>query len=396
MHVLTDGRELTKLFARLSRNHRELYWAVAWATHKSEVFGFLKAHQKKIRRLIIGTHFFQTDPDVLSEFHAHKQTRFILKAKGIFHPKVFFFRSGEAWDCIVGSANLSQLAVTDNDECVVHFSHVDRNAVECRNRVFRAIESYWTKAKSLSKADVARYRAKWEKAQSALWRLSNGKGRSGSNTTLHSPVQSMTWPQYVVRIKAEQHGVLDERLRVLEGARVLFQKYGSLDEMSYKDRQRICGVIKATEDPDFKLFGSMFGAGRFKRVVKANSPALARALDAIPLDGEVTRDMYDEFVRKLRKAFPDGKGLQVGVASRLLAIKRPDIFVCLDNRNRKLLAKDFGIPQLVDFDQYWKRVVEQIKHSAWALEQPKAKGVECRIWAGRAAMLDSLYYDWAH
>jgi hypothetical protein len=68
-------------------------------------------------------------------------------------------------------------------------------------------------------------------------------------------------------------------------------------------------------------------------------------LDHIPADGYVSEEQFINFKRHFDLAF-QGKAHQGGVAtaSRLLAMKRPDMFVCVNNANRKGNCKAFGSP----------------------------------------------------
>lgn len=77
---------------------------------------------------------------------------------------------------------------------------------------------------------------------------------------------------------------------------------------------------------------------------------------------EVTQPEFDRYVAILRTAF-DNVG--VATATRLLAFKRPDYFVCLDSKNRDKLCEAFEIPKSVDLDDYWEKIVERITDSNW-------------------------------
>jgi hypothetical protein len=91
------------------------------------------------------------------------------------------------------------------------------------------------------------------------------------------------------------------------------------------------------------------------------------------------------------KAF---EGNFVGTATRLLALKRPDTFVCFDSMNRRELCQAFAIPQAgMDYDRYWDEIVERIQDSEWWLHPKPSSAIEKQISAARAAFLDSLYYD---
>ena len=75
-------------------------------------------------------------------------------------------------------------------------------------------------------------------------------------------------------------------------------------------------------------------------------------------------------------------------------MKRPDIFLCLDSKNRSALCKDFGIIQsAMGYERYWDDIVERIYDCDW-WRNPKPKNdTERRISEARAAFLDSLYYQ---
>lgn len=394
MNLITDGQNLANLFSDLIISAREFYWAVAWATSHSEVFPLLKKNRQKIRQLIIGTHFYQTDPVVMKEFYKEQSVRFILKPTGVFHPKVFMFCKDNSWDCIIGSANLSKFAFRENDECVIHVSSRDHNSSAFKNQVLKAIKGYWEEAKSISQKDIAEYSERWEKKWKLLKKVSEefDDKKSPGKTTLEIPILRMTWPEFVAKVKEEDDGgSVEPRLRVIEAIQLLFEKYISLNNMNYLDRQKI-GGLTYDKQYDFRWFGSMLGAGRFKHLIKENNPQLSKALDIIPFSGDINQDIYRIFIKEIKKAFPDG-GVSVAVASRLLAMKRPDIFICFDSKNRIKLAKAFNIAQSVNFDGYWNSIIERIIDSTWWQVPSPSGGIEKRLWNGRSAMLDALFYE---
>ena len=143
----------------------------------------------------------------------------------------------------------------------------------------------------------------------------------------------------------------------------------------------------------------MRGAGVFKIRVSDKTKGgdtdkyLSAALDCIPPLGVVTQDDYERFVVRFRKAFIGAaRQGQIASASRLLAMKRPDYFVCIDKENRLALSQDLGVAaSALDFGTYWERVVEPVMTATW-WQSLRPSGAEGHIWDGRAAMLDALYY----
>jgi len=177
----------------------------------------------------------------------------------------------------------------------------------------------------------------------------------------------------------------------LEELRNLFHRHPHFCGMPPEDQLKVAGLLK-DQEPNYQWFGSMWGAGHFKHAIKVNDPAVSTALDAIPLRGPVDRAAYNRFVNTLRRAFPKG-GMNVGVVSRLLAMKRPDLFVCLDKKNKQKLTEAFAIPKSVDCDDYWDCIVQRIQDSTWWQTSRPEVADQKRIWDGRAAMLDALFYQ---
>jgi hypothetical protein len=117
-------------------------------------------------------------------------------------------------------------------------------------------------------------------------------------------------------------------------------------------------------------------------------------LDCIPFDGTVTRAQYESYIAEFIKAFPDGKD-GVGTATRLLSMKRPDQFLCVDSANKKKLARDIGIKYAsqLNYERYWDEVIERIMDAPWWQSYPPKPETELRAWTGRAAMLDAIFYE---
>ena len=142
---------------------------------------------------------------------------------------------------------------------------------------------------------------------------------------------------------------------------------------------------------DWGYFGSMKGAGIFKTKIKANDIIISKALDQIPLSGQITKKHYDNYIKYFTQIF---SGNYIATATRLLCMKRPDTFVCFDSKNRSALCKDFGIIQSeMDYERYWDDIVERIYDSDWWQNPNPENENEEKVSEARAAFLDSLYYE---
>lgn len=126
-----------------------------------------------------------------------------------------------------------------------------------------------------------------------------------------------------------------------------------------------------------------------------NAKALASAMAAIPAEGGVGYEDYERFVKRFMAAF-DKKlraGGGIGTGTRLLAMKRPDQFVGLNDANKKGVCAHFGqAVNTTTLDNYWERIIEPMRLSAWWQAKEPSSKQEQRIWRCRAAMLDAIHY----
>jgi HKD family nuclease len=392
MELISTSHALQNTFSRLFRTYPTVEFAVAWASANTLPFKALIAKPNLIKRAVIGTHFYQTHPDVMDAFVDSSTVRFIRQPDGVFHPKIYLFSKLDEWEVMIGSANLTSAALTTNAEVMILMSHSDVSASGVDKQLRLVIDAYWKSAKPATKESALAYRAIWLTMQPALKRLSGqyGKGKAGK-PPVDSSVMSMSWNQFLLAVHQDGPQHLHERCGLLGRVRSAFLSHNQFSEMDLELRQTIAGMPNHFDD-QWGWFGSMKGAGYFKQAINSNSPQISKALNSIPLEGRVARAQYDEYVKEFTKAFANG-GHGVATASRLLALKRPDQFVCLDSKNQRELCANFGIKQSgIDYERYWEEVVDRITDAPWwNSPRPKAQG-DAQTWDGRAAMLDAIFY----
>ncbi len=391
MKLITTNRALLADFLRLVQTYPNIAFAVAWASANTPVFEQLLKNTSRISKGVIGIHFYQTHPDVLDAFTGSERIRFILQPKGVFHPKIYLFWNSAQWEALIGSANLTSGALTNNSEAMVLVTATDGNPM-LREQIIQLIEGYWREAASLTKMTALRYREIWRSQQPVLRRLA---GEYGKSKTRRSPtdscVMSMSWNEFVSEVRKDGHHGFKERCSLLQRIQSGFREYTNFASMEPGLRKTIAGLPNAFDDR-WAWFGSMKGDGFFHQAVNNNNEHLSLALDKISLHGTVLRAQYDEYLGEFIKAFPNGRH-RVGIASRLLALKRPDQFVCFDSKNKRELCKDFGIKQSgMDYERYWEEIVERIMDSPWWKSPRPSDDEACIIWDGRAAMLDAIFY----
>ena len=222
-------------------------------------------------------------------------------------------------------------------------------------------------------------------------RQNKGDTAEGSLSGQSGDLVSLSWPDFFARVRAEQHPpghpLMQERLQVLHEIRQLFAQTVHFRDLDYAGRRKIAGLVK-NANPDFLLFGSMQAVGLFKQAIKDNNEGISLALDEIPLDGDISRDQFQRFTDRFLKAF---KRSGMALASRLLAMKRPDTFICVNNENREGLFQAFRLSPSRDADAYWD-LIERVRACTWWKAPPPAAGDEREVWKARAAFLDALFY----
>lgn len=62
MEFISNPQLIRNKLTTLIEECKTMQIAVAWASTRHEVFETLKTNKEKITKLVVGTHFYQTDP----------------------------------------------------------------------------------------------------------------------------------------------------------------------------------------------------------------------------------------------------------------------------------------------------------------------------------------------
>jgi PLD-like domain len=137
----------------------ELWIASAWASRACPSSSALWLARKKIRALVVGLDFLQTDPGFLARFREHAR---VSTEGATFHPKVYLFRAGRRFACMLGSSNFTAGGFGSNVEANI----VIRGGVgeplfkELRERVCALFEYADVLAPDLLRDYAVKHRAK--------------------------------------------------------------------------------------------------------------------------------------------------------------------------------------------------------------------------------------------
>lgn len=393
MKLIISSTELETEFERLTNQYSGFYWSTAWAGINSKHYSDLLNNKVKIKKIVVGIHFYQTHPDFIEEFRKNKNVQFVNQPQGTFHPKLYlFYNSDNDWEIIIGSSNFTKEGFNKNTEANTLVSCKDVNSVEYLKTALRLIDESWKMSKAFSETELIRYRAIWKTQRPKIKSLSGiyDKNDIEGNPIYEVPVINMTWSEFVSKIrKHDSHG-LERRLKVIDTAQALFGSVEHFNELEEAKRKFIAGATTKYAN-DWEFFGSMKGRGDFIHEISVNNRNISIALDQIPLEGSITKTHYDSFVKYFRTEF---NGNYIGVGSRLLAMKRPDVFYCITSKNEKKCCIAFNIKRSkITYEGYWEHIIETIYESDWWLNPMATTSQEQKISNARAAFLDAIYYD---
>ncbi len=372
-----------------------MQWAVAWAT-ENEVFETAMRCSSKFEHFVVGTHMFQTQPAVLERVSVLPTAAVVPPTGDLFHPKVYVFRSGQKIRCVIGSPNLTKAAMTENIEASVL---LDGSAdEEALNDLSRFVSKAWSKAEVISQEFLYRYRHQYAAKDLAREELTSyADVRPPTKRRPHD----MSWEDYLVEVRSTSNPsahLFTKRLGVLKMARSLFATGLPYAAWTEFDRKLVAGTLGRKKshqgNVDYGLFGSMGASGTFANLVIKQPKGLSIALDCIPLKRTVTQDDFDRYCKAFIAAFDQcGRVGGLPTATRLLAMKRPDAFVCIDSANRRELCGKFGVSHsTTTLENYWQRIIEPMRGHAWWRQTRPDDAADAEIWLGRAALLDAIYY----
>lgn len=394
------NNEIDLAIKDLMKKYSEFHWAVAWGSLTNTAKDFLK-NEAKFRDVTFGIAFSQTDPDLIDMLIGVKAAKVVQKFPGgTFHPKIYGFRSANEAAAIVGSANFTFGGLGSNCEAAVLITG-SSDAPFFRD-LFKFTAASAKQGVTVSPEFAAAYRVSHQRAARMPKPAHNPveDALKINAAALSAPLVTMDWAEYVHEVRAAKHHDVDDSLQLLRIAQKWFASVPSFADLSTGRRQAIAGtVVNKTEralpdeGQDWGWFGSMKGMGDYANLINNNDPHLARAIDSVPHKGIVTKQHFKAFVKHFEKAFQNSERMGgYATASRLLAMKRPDVFVCICKPNIVQASERMCFSRTtLALEDYWDKVVEVIRLSDWYnVEKPDS--AEGELWESRAAMLDAIFY----
>lgn len=190
------------------------------------------------------------------------------------------------------------------------------------------------------------------------------------------------WPIFTGFIEQQSTAhALEERLRLLNYIEDIREQ--PLANLTLEERLVFAGKHTAQHHYnnylfDIEWFASTKSAKAFHTIVECSPEKLDAALAHIPLTGAVNFEDYQQFVNAFQCIFTEDESdnsqknslnnkAPLPAATRLLAMRRPDQFIALNNNKIDILCKGLSIPKFnnTDFLSYWHDMIGALRTCAW-------------------------------
>lgn len=207
------------------------------------------------------------------------------------------------------------------------------------------------------------------------------------------------WELYEPLLLAQetQHA-LPERLKLLDYISAL--NIDGLGHLITEDKLAFVGKHTSGHDPkvydfDVQWFGNTKSVKGLHQLLSVNPGALDKALSEIPKTGEVKKAQYDAFVEEFVAQMTGAEEKStLTVATRLLAMRRPDQFVVVAPAKISDLCQGLDIVKfkITDFDGYWNSVITKIRTMHWYNSEQPSDEASAILWKNRVILMDLLFY----
>ena len=359
MKLLKTSKEIGNEIYRCIEEYSNISFAVAWIKN-NKIYQKLLKNKDKIQFSTVGIDFAGTDVNVLKDFQNSNKVK-IYKGEYTFHPKIYVFYNRTKYKAIIGSANLTEGGMYNNDECAVLFTESDGVLLD---NVLEKLEDYFDKAKIITDGIIEIYSKEYEAIKennnSIVKRLEPTKQKIDE-----APYIDLKWGEVSEIIQqidfVDRSGMLNdiqEIFKKLDDSNIKFENL-ELDE-----RRMIIGNSKDVNNK-YRAFGGLASGGKAQQILlnqddtkNTELRSIIEELDKIELLNEdnMCHPVSETIVRNIVKTVMGIEGCGISTVTRLLAVKRPDLFLCVNDGNQNSIKELFGfrISGKYEIDKYIK------------------------------------------
>lgn len=389
--VIVESESLFTTLQELLAWAEDVDLCVAWVNSSAGLGRHWKELDlEKVRRAVVGTAFAQTEPAALLDLNKKaERLRLAINSTGTFHPKVILARRGSKRRALVGSANFTTAAYTSNTELTVLLSGSTHDSELLKIEQF--IDSTWAGGVPLDDDWLAAYTLAWKAARRQKIVVPGAKLEISSIADLDMP-----WAEYVRVIRSQEGRQLANGYRIqvagaapsyfeeLRLARAAFRREPRFENLTKEERDLMMGIGRASSG----LLGSMQPAGYAKGIVNRSPEIIGRVLNRVPLNGHLALSQAADLLDELTQV----KGIKIGVATRFFAVKRPDLFVSVNNGSKPQLATLQNGREVRTVPHYIE-LLDAVWRTEWHRSSRPTDAKEGLLWDRRAALLDAALYE---
>lgn len=340
MKLLKTPEEIGYEISRCIGEYSNLSFAVAWIKD-NKIYQKLLKNKDKIQFSTVGIDFVGTDINVLKDFQNSNKVK-IYKGEYTFHPKIYVFYNRTKYKAIVGSANLTNGGMVHNNECAVLFTENDKG-ISLKD-ILGQLNIYFNKAKIITEDIINEYSKEYKYIQdnneSIVKRLESIKQKINE-----APFINLKWEEVSNNIKSSKY--LNIRIEVLDEIQDIFKNLE-------KNNESLFYLIKNDEENFKKVIGRLGDYRAFGGLVtydmkRPDDKILSKYLSKIKLGPINQADIFNQVKEYLQVM--NEKNINISTATRLLAVKRPDLFLCVNKGNQDFIKELFGF-KISGIDKY--------------------------------------------
>ncbi|MBV9304453.1 MAG: DUF5615 family PIN-like protein [Acidobacteriaceae bacterium] len=398
--ILSNPESFTREFERCCRAYTSLHIATAWCGDPRFVLPY--AHLESMRGRIkatIGMSFNYTHPDaldLLKKFEA--DLRVFNKNTTLFHPKVYFFSSGERGALFVGSSNLTYAGFYCNAETNVLLEGLLRGTDQTPDitAALRQFEVWHTDKFSFvpSPEWMAKYRNDYAEARK---REQEYRIQTPPICEHRIPVanwlRNADWDTYYLKVVEglELHGhTMEDYLAVLRAAKEHLPIPWEPSYFDNREKRRIIGGLG-----EYGWLGHVGASGRFMRLL-AYGTHIEKAEIADAINAIATLNLplaYDNLIGLLEKLVALGPTMKVW--GRVLCLVRPDMYCTVASPSvRKNLSQALNVSRESFSSVHGYIQLMRLLHSSpWFQSPEPINESEKEVWHARAALMDTIFYS---
>ncbi|MHB8406470.1 MAG: phospholipase D-like domain-containing protein [Gammaproteobacteria bacterium] len=375
-----------------------MHVAVAWCGNPDQTLPYhLIADFDGQVTATVGIAFNHTHPDAIGWFeNIGADLRIFKDDAGLFHPKIYLFRSKQHYALFVGSSNLTYGGFYTNCECncLIEGSIASGTGKDIRD--LEKLLTSWRSSRFSFKPTakwLAGYRRRYKTtAQKQRKQRMKTPPRAEEDIATASWLRHADWNVYYRKVLSglKQHDRNGQGYHdVLNAAAELVPTPWTVDYFHDINKRRVIGGIKP-----YGWLGHVAASGQFRHLLANGTSkqcsAIIQAINGIakldsPIDWSRLKNLLDSLV---------SLGPTMKVWGRLLCLVRPDLYCTVAAVSvRQSLSETLGLPQTrFNTTDGYIQLTRLIHASPWFSSKEPSPSAEAAIWRRRAAFLDAVFY----